>query len=96
VADIVRELQDFGCDVSVHDPVADPEEAMQEYRIPLVAWNELPEADAIVAAVSHKEFLDMPQADLLGKLKSGGVFVDVKSVYDAVAIESAGYRLWRL
>jgi UDP-N-acetyl-D-galactosamine dehydrogenase len=96
VADIVHELQDFGCDVSVHDPVADPEEAMQEYRIPLVAWNELPEADAIVAAVSHKEFLDMPQADLLGKLKSGGVFVDVKSVYDAVAIESAGYRLWRL
>jgi len=96
VADIVRELQDFGCDVSVHDPVADSDEAMHEYRIPLVAWNELPEADAIVAAVSHKEFLAMPQADLLGKLKSGGVFVDVKSVYDEVAIESAGYRVWRL
>jgi UDP-N-acetyl-D-glucosamine/UDP-N-acetyl-D-galactosamine dehydrogenase len=96
VADIVRELQDFGCDVSVHDPVADSDEAMHEYRIPLVAWNELPEADAIVAAVSHKEFLAMPQVELLGKLKSGGVFVDVKSVYDAVAIESAGHRLWRL
>jgi UDP-N-acetyl-D-galactosamine dehydrogenase len=96
VADIVHELQDFGCDVSVHDPVADPDEAMREYRIPLVAWSELPEADAIVAAVSHKEFLGMPLADLLGKLKSGGVFVDVKSVYDAVAIDSAGHRLWRL
>jgi UDP-N-acetyl-D-glucosamine/UDP-N-acetyl-D-galactosamine dehydrogenase len=96
VADIVLELQDFGCDVSVHDPVANSDEAMHEYRIPLVAWDDLPDADAIVAAVSHKEFLAMRQADLLSKLKSGGVFVDVKSTYDAVAIESAGYSLWRL
>ena len=96
VANVVRELQDFGCDVSVHDPVAAPDEAMHEYGIPLMAWKDLPEADAIIAAVSHKEYLAMPQADLLAKLKTGGVFVDVKSAYDAVAIEAAGYRLWRL
>jgi UDP-N-acetyl-D-galactosamine dehydrogenase len=96
VADLVRELQDFGCDVSVHDPVADPQNAAHEYGIPLVAWDDLPKADAIVAAVSHKEYLAMPQTDLLNKLKPGGVFVDVKSVHDALAIEAAGYKLWRL
>ena len=37
-----------------------------------------------------------PLTALLAKLKPGGVFVDVKSVYDAVAIEKAGYRSWRL
>ncbi|MCR4304398.1 MAG: nucleotide sugar dehydrogenase [Gallionella sp.] len=95
-ADVVRELQDFGCDVSVHDPVAAPEEAMHEYGIPLTAWNELPEADAIVAAVSHKEYLSMPPTGLLAKMKPGGVFVDVKSAYDAGAIEAAGFKVWRL
>lgn len=96
VADVVRELQDFGCDVSVHDPVADPDEAMHEYGIPLVAWKDLHKADAIVAAVSHIEYLSLPQTDLLARLKPGGVFVDVKSTYDPVAIEAAGYKVWRL
>lgn len=96
VADVVREFQDFGCDVSVHDPVAAPDEAMHEYGIPLLAWDDLPVADALVAAVSHKQYLAMPLADLLAKLKPGGIFVDVKSSYDAVAIETVGYRLWRL
>lgn len=96
VADLVRELQDFGCDVAVHDPVADLQNAAHEYGISLVAWDDLPKADAIVVAVSHKEYLTMPQTDLLAKLKTGGVFVDVKSAHDAVAIIVAGYKLWRL
>lgn len=96
VANVVNELHDFGCDVLVHDPVAVPHDAMYEYGIPLLAWNDLPEADAIIAAVSHKEFLSMPQVDLLTKLKPGGVFVDVKSAYDAAALVTAGYRVWRL
>jgi len=96
VINMVSELQDFGCDVSVHDPVADSDEALNEYGIPLHSWDNLPEADAIIAAVSHKEYLNTPQADLLTKLKTGGVFVDVKSSYNASAIESAGYQLWRL
>jgi UDP-N-acetyl-D-galactosamine dehydrogenase len=96
VAHVVRELQDFGCDVSVHDPVAIPDDAMHEYGISLISWEDLPEADAIIAAVSHKEFVSMLQTDLLAKLKPGGIFVDVKSAYDAFKIMAAGYRLWRL
>jgi UDP-N-acetyl-D-galactosamine dehydrogenase len=96
VADIVHELQDFGCKVSVHDPMASPQEAEYEYGISLVAWDDLPEADAMIAAVSHKEYLSMPQTVLLAKLKPGGIFVDVKSAYDAAAIDGAGYKLWRL
>jgi len=97
VADVVRELQEFGCDVSVHDPIAETAEAMHEYGIQLTPWEQLPgKADAIVAAVSHKEYLAMPLADILGKLKPGGVFTDVKSAYDPEAICAAGLQLWRL
>ncbi|MGQ9861865.1 MAG: nucleotide sugar dehydrogenase [Thiobacillaceae bacterium] len=97
VADLVRELESFGCDVAVHDPIAEPAEAVHEYGITLTPWQALPEgADAIVAAVSHRQYLAMPLADILAKLKPGGVFTDVKSAYDAAAIGAAGYRLWRL
>ena len=96
VADVVRELQDYGCEVAVHDPLAAPDEAVHEYGIDLTDWENLPEADAIVAAVSHKEYLALPQTELLSKLKQGGVFIDVKSTYDQAAISAAGFRLWRL
>jgi len=96
VANVVRELQDYGSNVSVHHPVADTDDAKHEYGISLVAWDDLPEADAIVAAVSHKKYLSLPKSELLEKLKPGGVFVDVKSAYDSIAIEAAGYRVWRL
>ncbi len=97
VADLVRELQSFGCDVAVHDPIAEAPEAMHEYGITLTPWGQLPaQAEAVVAAVSHREYLAMPLADITGRLKPGGVFVDVKSAYDPAAIRAAGCTLWRL
>ncbi len=97
VADVVHELREFGCEVSVHDPIAVSSEAEHEYGIRLTPWDELPtQADALVAAVSHREYLSQPLAGILGKLKPGGVFSDVKSAYDPAAIAAAGFRLWRL
>jgi len=97
VADLVKEIQDFGCAVFVHDPVAAAPEAEHEYGITLTPWDQLPaDADAIVAAVSHKEYLAMPLADIVGRLKGDGLFVDVKSSYDADKIRASGRKLWRL
>ena len=97
VADVVRELQEFGCEVSVHDPLADAKDAENEYGITLTKWNDLPvDADAIVAAVSHTEYTCQPVAQLLAKLKQGGAFIDIKSAYQKDTIENAGYILWRL
>ena len=97
VADLVMELKDFGCDVVVHDPIAESPEAEHEYGISMTSWDQLPDnADAIVAAVSHQEYLAMPLAELTAKLRKGGVFTDVKSAYDPAAIKAAGFNLWRL
>ena len=82
--------------MSVHDPAADPQNAANEYGLSLITWNDLPVANAIVAAVSHREYLTMSQENLLEKLRPGGVFIDVKSAHNAEKIEAAGYRLWRL
>lgn len=97
VAELVAELRDFGCDVFVHDPFADEDEALHEHGIRLVAWSDLPEsADAIVAAVSHQYYADLPLSDILHHLKQNAIFVDVKSAYDGAAISEAGMQLWRL
>jgi UDP-N-acetyl-D-galactosamine dehydrogenase len=96
VADVVRELLDYGCEVSVHDPIAEPAEAQHEYGIEMTPWEKLPQADAIVGAVSHRQYLDMPPTKLLEKAKPNAVFVDVKSTYDPAALAKLGCRVWRL
>jgi UDP-N-acetyl-D-galactosamine dehydrogenase len=96
VIDVVRELTAFGARVHVHDPVADPAEAMQEYGLKLEPWDELPRADAIVSAVAHRELRQRSVDELAAKLMPNGVYVDVKSQVDAGALRSRGVQVWRL
>lgn len=96
VVDIIAELESFGVEVFVHDPVADPQETIHEYGLKLLTWDELPQADALVVAVSHKQYSEMDMNKLLGKLIHGGSFIDVKSKFDQSAIEEKGFKVWRL
>jgi UDP-N-acetyl-D-galactosamine dehydrogenase len=96
VVDVVRELESFGAEVYVHDPVADPQEAEREYGIRLTPWEELPRAAAMVAAVAHRDFAQRPLDDMLAKIAPNGVYVDVKSQADPAALAARGIEVWRL
>ena len=96
VIDVVRELEAYGINVVIHDPIADKEEAHEEYGVNLVDWDKLPKANAIVAAVSHKAYQKQGLPALLDKLVDKGVFIDVKSAWDPAEIEKAGKAVWRL
>ncbi|MBK6854904.1 MAG: nucleotide sugar dehydrogenase [Burkholderiales bacterium] len=96
VMDLIHELETYDVTVHVHDPVADPAEARHDYGVDLVAWEHLPRANAIVAAVSHRQFLARPIEQVLAKLAPHGLYVDVKSVADKAALESRGVNVWRL
>jgi UDP-N-acetyl-D-galactosamine dehydrogenase len=96
VGDVINELKTYGVDVFVHDPYADPEEAMHEYGVKLTSWADLPRADAVVAAVSHRELTALPIEDISKKLVRGGSFIDVKACFDAAALREAGINVWRL
>ena len=96
VIDIIRELESYGCRVSVHDPLADAAEAMHEYGVTLRSWDELPRAQAIVAAVAHDAFKRRSLDDCVSKLQPGGLYVDVKSQADAAQFRSRGLQVWRL
>jgi UDP-N-acetyl-D-galactosamine dehydrogenase len=96
VVDIVEELKSYGIELAVHDPRVHPAEAKHEYGIDLVEWGQLPEADALVVAVAHREFIEMGLAALLKKVKPKGCVVDVKSILDPRQLENRGHLVWRL
>ena len=96
VIDVINELRSYGADVRVHDPVADPAEAVHEYGVELHDWDSLPRAHAVVLAVAHREFAARPVDHFVGKLENGGLFVDVKCQADAQALREHGVSVWRL
>ena len=96
VIDVINELVSYGIDIYVHDPVADAKEAQHEYGLRLTAWENLPKADAIVAAVAHQDYLAKPRQDFLAKLNGNGCFIDVKSQFDTAALKKDGLTVWRL
>jgi len=96
VIDIINELKTYGVEIFVTDPQAESDHALAEYGVPLLSWADMPQADAIVAAVAHKEFATLGMKDFAKKLVPGGAFIDVKAAFDRTAVQAAGYRLWRL
>ncbi|MBA2411767.1 MAG: nucleotide sugar dehydrogenase [Burkholderiaceae bacterium] len=96
VIDVIRELQSYGAAVIVHDPVADPQEAMSHYGVSLATWDELPRAHALVAAVAHRSFRQRSVDEVAQKLVPGALYVDVKCQADAAALRDRGFEVWRL
>ncbi len=85
VIDVIREMQEFGCSVDVYDPWADNEEVKREYNIDLLpkTKNQQPETknyNAVVLAVAHDEFKNLPITDDESTDKQ--VIFDIKSVLD--------------
>lgn len=95
VPDIVAELQQFGIHPLIHDSLADSQEAQAEYGINLINWEELSHLDAMILAVPHKAYLEIPYQELLTSLNPDGVLMDVKSVLDPYTLpETVNY--WSL
>ena len=87
VADLIDELLSYGCRVSAHDPIANPNDARDELRVNLSEWDRLPSnADAIVLAVPHQDYLNRDTSILFQNLRPNGVLVDIKGVAYNAAI----------
>jgi len=99
VIDIVRELQEFGLEVVIHDPVADPAEAAHEYGVSLVSLAEAGPVDVVLWAVAHQQFaaLDFHRLHSLFREDGAGkVLIDVKSQLVSAAAREAGFIYWSL
>ena len=75
--DVIKQLMDYGTDVTVYDPWANPAEVEHEYGLSIT--KNLPDEkfDAVVLTVAHQKFLEM---ELRPLLKQDGVLYDVKGI----------------
>jgi UDP-N-acetyl-D-galactosamine dehydrogenase len=95
VIDIVRELQDYGMEVLVTDPLVVSAAAKEEFAIDLVEPAALRELDALILAVPHRLVMEGLIDDVLGEIKPGGVLIDVKSSLDQARVPE-GLIYWSL
>jgi len=87
VVDIIAELSEYGAMVDVCDPWADPDEALTEYGLSLVAAPANGCYDAVVVAVAHDQFAEMGAARIRGFCVPGGVLFDVKHLLASKATD---------
>jgi UDP-N-acetyl-D-galactosamine dehydrogenase len=98
VIDIVRELEDYGATVAVHDPVVDADEAREEFGLELVpaealeglAGADVDEAsryDAAILAVAHRPFVALGAAGIRQWLKPEGYLYDVKYAFGRESVD---------
>jgi len=79
VVDVIRELVDFNVSVDVTDPGANNDEVMHEYGIKLQS-NPSGKYDAIILAVSHRQYLNLDEHYFKPLLHKAGIIVDVKGI----------------
>ena len=85
VIDVIRELEEYNANVSVHDPRVDPAEADAEYAIKMTPEPELGSYDAIIVAVAHAEFLQLGTAGIRSWGKTECVVFDLTSALGTAA-----------
>jgi UDP-N-acetyl-D-galactosamine dehydrogenase len=76
VIDVIRELQEYGCDITVSDYWADAEEVKREYNLNLVKNANADEYEAVVLAVAHDEYKNITLKN------ENQVVFDIKSIVD--------------
>ncbi len=96
VTDLIRELESFGIDVQVHDPMVDADRVAGDYGIRMAPVEDLKPADAVILAVPHRPFRDGGWVMISNFLKNkSGLVVDVRASLDRAATPP-GISLWRL
>ena len=90
VIDIIRELEDYGATVAVHDPVVAAEEAREEFGLELITTDALDthhDLDAAILAVAHRRFVERGAEGIRGWLKPDGYLYDVKYAFSADEVD---------
>ncbi len=96
VADLVGHLKRLGHTVTIHDPLADPNEAQHEYGLMLAPrLDQLSGFDAVLGAVPHAAYRNFADAELERLVKAGGLIADLKGMWRDRKLP-AGLTYWTL
>jgi len=94
VPTIIDELNEFGIQAMIHDPLGDPAVAAEHYGVTLQPWEELQDLDALICAVPHQFYRDLGPT-IFDRVRAGGAILDVKSMFSPDDVP-AGMLYWSL
>lgn len=97
VIDIIEELIEYGVQVAVSDPMAEEEEVLKEYNIPLRKLEDIGLVDAIIIAVKHSSFMEL-NLNLIKDFFGDDipVIIDVKRLFRKKEVEKIECVYWGL
>jgi UDP-N-acetyl-D-galactosamine dehydrogenase len=95
IPDIIAELATFGITALVHDPMGDPHEAYEEYKVKITPLDQLTQLDALIFAVAHRDYVANIGA-IFERVRDHGVVIDVKSAVPVSIKPPRGIKLWSL
>ena len=82
VLSIIDRLKRYNCNVKISDPCVSPKDAETQYNIKLQNIDDIKNQDAVIIAVAHKEYINLP-LEFWGKaLNYEGIIIDVKSIFE--------------
>lgn len=97
VIDIVDELNEYGVETHIVDPVADKGDAKHEYSIEIEELENIDNVSAVIIAVAHEEYLNIDFEQLKKKYANKEyILIDVKGMCNLEHIKKLGYQYWRL
>jgi UDP-N-acetyl-D-glucosamine/UDP-N-acetyl-D-galactosamine dehydrogenase len=95
--DIIRELQDYGIHVMVHDPLAAEDEARRYYGIDLLPIEAVTDVDAVILAVKHKYYEKMGLQKLTKLCRNSvPMIADIKGAFSPAQAKKLNILYWRL
>jgi UDP-N-acetyl-D-galactosamine dehydrogenase len=77
IVDVIAALTDYGITVTIYDPMANPAEVQQEYRLETTTILPNQKFDAVVLGVAHHQFLNL---DISKLQNDSSLLYDVKGV----------------
>lgn len=95
VADVVRRLIELGHQVTVHDPLADPTEAEQEYGVRLTTNPFDRKYDVLIAAIAHTDYRAMDATAICDIVRVGGLVADIPGMWRKIDLGKDVHR-WTL
>jgi UDP-N-acetyl-D-galactosamine dehydrogenase len=98
VTDIIAELEEFGCEVLVHDAYADRKEAWKYYNIDLTSLDGFRELDGLIIAVAHDAYKHMDMDQFAGMFRNPDKMIigDIKGILDQEKAAQQNMCTWRL
>ena len=96
IIDTINDLNQYGANVLVFDPIADPKISKQTFNIDLKKWNELKNLHVLVIMVAHKQFQEMDTKKILGILNKKAVIMDIKGIIEPKKYQRSGVKIWQL